>query len=138
MGSLIDLARKLRPLIEKAAQSLDEKEASEAAELFPHMKLDGSLISAGTKINWNGKVKIAAVDLWSYETNTPDNAPTIWKELKYKDGYRIIPDPITVTEAFALGEKGWWEDALYESLLASNTYTPSQYAAGWKKIEVIT
>lgn len=132
--TLIELARKLRPLIEKAAQSLDEKEASEAAELFPQMKLDGSLITAGTKVNWNGKVKIAAVDLWANETNTPDNAPTIWKELNYKDGYRIIPETITVTEAFALSEKGWWNDELYESLLDSNVYTPAQYAAGWKLV----
>ena len=49
--TLIELARKLRPIIEQAAQSLDDKTASEGAELFPALKQDGSLVKAGTRIN---------------------------------------------------------------------------------------
>lgn len=49
--SYIEQARKLRPLMVKAAQSLDDKDASEAVALFDGMRYDGSLISAGTRIN---------------------------------------------------------------------------------------
>ena len=62
MGSLIDLARKLRPIIEQAAQSLDDKTASDAPEIFGGMRYDGGLIKAGTRINWFGNLKQAAVD----------------------------------------------------------------------------
>ena len=53
-------AYKLREMMHKAAVSLDDKDASAAAELFPRMKYDGSLIPYQTRINWNGTVKMAA------------------------------------------------------------------------------
>ena len=127
----IEHARKLRPLIVKAAQSLDDKDASEAPEMFGGIQYDGSLIKAGTRINWHGTLKQAAVDLWDTEENAPDNAPTLWQDISYKQGIRIIPATITVTEAFAKGEQGWWRDEVYVSLIDSNVYTPEQYPAGW-------
>ena len=128
-------AEKLRSLIEQASVSLPDKEASEGAELFPRLKEDNSLISVGTRINWNGVVKKAAVALWDTVENNPDNAPTLWEDISYREGIRIIPDTITVTTAFAKGEKGWWGDTIYESLINANVYTPEQYAAGWIKTE---
>ena len=128
-------ALKLRTLIERAAESLTDKEASDWAMLFPRLKQDGSLVKAGTRINWNGTVKKAAVDLWDSAENDPDHAPTLWANIPYRDGYRIIPAVITVTEAFALDECGWWEDVLYKSLLDANVYTPEQYASGWEVVE---
>ena len=125
-------AIKLRTIVEKAAASLEDKTASEAPSLFPRLKQDGSLVKAGTRINWNGTVKKAAVDLWDTRENNPDNAPTLWEDILYKDGYRIIPETITVTTAFQKGEYGWYGDNLYESLIDNNVYTPEQYKAGWK------
>lgn len=130
----IEQARKLRPLMVKAAQSLDDKDASEAVELFGGMQYDGSLISAGTHINWHGTLKQAAVDLWDEEQNNPDNAPTLWQDIAYLDGIRIIPAIITAGEAFAKGELGWWNDAVYESLIEANVYTPDAYPAGWSLV----
>ena len=127
-------AYKLREMMHKAAVSLDDKDASAAAELFPRMKYDGSLISYQTRINWNGTVKMAAADLWDTEENNPDNAPALWSDLKYRDGIRIIPEVITAAEAFAKGERGWWEDELYESLIDANVYTPAQYPEGWRLV----
>lgn len=69
----------LRSAIETAAQSLDEATAATAAALFPPLKLDGSLIKAGTRIHWKGKVIRAAVDLWDREDHSPENAPTLWE-----------------------------------------------------------
>lgn len=130
----IEQARKLRPLMVKAAQSLDDKDASEAVELFGGMQYDGSLISAGTRINWHGTLKQAAVDLWDEEQNNPDNAPTLWQDIAYRDGIRIIPAIITAGEAFVKGELGWWNDAVYESLIEANVYTPDAYPAGWSLV----
>ena len=125
----------LRSIMEQAAASLDDKTASTAATLFPRLKGNGELVKAGTRINWNSVVKKAAVDLWDTQGNNPDNAPTLWADLSYKDGYRIIPETITVTEAFADGECGWWNDVLYKSLADSNVYTPEQYPSNWEKVE---
>ena len=128
-------AIRLRKLIEFAMTSVDDKTASEAATLLPVMKYDGALIKANTPISWNGVVKRAVSDLWDTELNNPDNAPTLWKDINYKDGIRIIPEAITVTEMFSAGELGWWGDVLYKSKVDNNHYTPEQYAANWEIVE---
>lgn len=131
--NLIELAQKLRPIIEQAAASLDDKTASTAETLFPRLKGDGSLIHAGTRINWHGTLKRAAVDLWDTEANDPDHAPTLWEDIAYRQGHRIIPEVITASAAFALDELGWWGETLYKSCTPANVYTPDQYPAGWEK-----
>ena len=125
----------LRSIVEQAATSLDDKTASTAATLFPRLKGNGELVKAGTRINWNSVVKKAAVDLWDTQGNNPDNAPTLWADLPYKDGYRIIPEIITVPEAFKEGECGWWDGVLYRSRVAANVYTPAQYPDNWERVE---
>lgn len=127
-------AEKLRELIEMSSASLPDKEASEGAELLRSMKYDGKLIHAGVRINWNGVVKKAAVDIWDNAGNNPDNAPTLWEDIEYKDGYRIIPEVITVTKMFGENEIGWWKDELYKSKVNGNVYTPEQYPPNWEKI----
>lgn len=127
-------AMELRKIIEEASASLDDKTASEGATLFPRLKEDGSLVKAGTRICWGDKVKKAAVDLWDTKENNPDNAPTIWADLEYRDGYRIIPEVITAEKAFSKDECGWWGDVLYRSLVDANVYTPEQYKDNWEKI----
>ena len=131
--SYISEARKLRPVIEAAAASLDDKTASTAPALFRILKQDGKLISAGTRINWGGTLKRASVDLWDTPENNPDNAPTLWEDINYRDGIRIIPDTITAGTAFSAGEQGWWGDDLYTSTIDNNVWTPDQYPAGWTK-----
>ena len=112
----------------------DDALASTAVNAYPGLNGDGTKIDAGTRIKWKGVVKKAAVDLWDTKENNPDNAPTLWADLNYRNGYRIIPEVITVTTAFAMDEYGWWGDVLYKSKLAANTYTPDQYPAGWERV----
>lgn len=130
--NMIERAYQLRPIIELAIAGVDDKVASEGVELSPVLKHDGSLIKSGTRVNWKGVLKRAAVDLWDTEANNPDNAPTLWEDILYKEGIRIIPEVITVGTAFSAGELGWWKDVLYESLIDNNVWTPDAYPAGWK------
>lgn len=131
--NILETARKLRVVMIAAASSLDDATASTAPEMFPRLKSDGSLIKAGTRINWNGVLKKAAVDLWDTEEKNPDNAPTLWADLPYKDGYRIIPEVITVTTAFSNGEIGWWTDGFkYRSKKDNNVYTPAVIPEDWE------
>ena len=127
-------ALRLRAAMEVGAVSLDDRTASGAARMFPGMKLDGALIKAGTRINWGGVVKRAAVDLWDLAENTPDAAPALWEDISYRDGIRIIPAVITAGTAFAAGEQGWWGDVLYSSLLDGNVWTPAAYPDGWEVV----
>lgn len=133
--NIIEKARACRKAIIAAVPSLDDKTASTSTELFPRLLENGALVKAGSRINWRGTLKRAAVDLWDTEENNPDNAPTLWEDIAYRNGYRIIPEVITATLAFALGECGYWGDTLYRSTINANVYTPEQYADGWEVIE---
>lgn len=112
-----------------------DAQASKAIYAYPKLNENGALIPAGTRINWNGTIKRAAVDLWDTAENNPDNAPALWEDINYREGYRIIPEKITAGTAFALDECGWWGDVLYRSTIAANVYTPEQYPAGWEVVE---
>ena len=125
-------ARAWRAQLEKALLAVPDKDASSCVDLYPTLKQSGSLIKDGTRINWGGWLKQATVDLWDTEENDPDHAPTLWVKINYKDGVRVIPDVISAAEAFALDELGWWDGAIYKSLIAANVYTPDTYPQGWE------
>ncbi len=126
-------AQKLIADIVKLREAATDAQASLTVSVYPTLKQDDSLIKSGTRINHNGMIIRAAVDLYDTETNSPENAPTLWEALNYKEGYRIIPEVITVGTAFSKGELGWWNNELYESLVDYNVYTPDQYAPNWSK-----
>lgn len=142
-----ELNERTRPLTESEVSRMliaqqinnlivDDATASRMVEYYPMLKYDGSLIAVNTRINWNGKLKRAAVDLWDTEANNPDNAPTLWEDIEYRDGIRVIPAAIPSTDTFKKGDLGWWGDNLYQSIYdGDNVWTPEQYPAAWKKIE---
>lgn len=134
MGKWEDKAMKVRPMVEKAAETLSDADASKAPSLFPGMSCDGALIKSGTRIHWHGQLKRAAVDLWDLESNNPANAPALWEDVAYKDGWRIIPEAITATLAFVYGELGWWHGTLYRSLRDGNTFNPSVTPEWWEAV----
>lgn len=137
-----DFFDRLHYVVDAGRKMVDDKTASIAPELYGLMTYeerepgtDIPLIEHGTRINWNGTLKRAAVDLWDTKENNPDNAPTLWEDIQYRRGYRIIPETITVGLAFSEGECGWWGDVLYKSKVNANVYTPEQYASNWELVE---
>jgi hypothetical protein len=109
-----------------------DAQASKSIQIYPTLKENGALVKAGTRINWSGKLKRAAVDLWDTKENNPDNASMLWEDIAYRNGFRVIPEVITAILAFSLGECGWWKDVLYKSKINANVYTPEQYSNGWE------
>lgn len=133
--NILDKARLQRQNILIGSASLEDKEASKTPELFGKLNENGELIKAGTRINWNGTLKRASVDLWDTKENNPDNAPTLWEDIEYKNGIRIIPEVITVGTAFSKDELGYWKDTLYKSLIDNNVWTPQANPSGWELVK---
>lgn len=109
--------------------------ASRVPQVYGSLKGDGRLVKAGTRVNHNGQLYRARVDLWDTKENNPENAPTLWEMILYKNGIRIIPDTITAEHPFASGEYGWWEGALYKSTIDNNVWTPTANPSGWELIK---
>lgn len=136
MSEYINKARKLRPYIVQASASLDDASASNAAELFPVLTGDGSLIPAGTRINWRGIIKRAAADLWDTEANDPEEAPHLWEDIAYKEGYRVLTGAISASNPVQVDEICWYNGVKYKNILGTvNVYLPDAYPDGW---EVVT
>lgn len=114
-------------------EGADDSIASLSVGAYPTLKADGTLIKAGTRINWHGQIKRAAVDLYDTAGTTPDTADILWEDIPYREGYRIIPETITTGTAFAKDECGWWGDELYVSLIDNNVWTPDAYPSGWER-----
>ena len=132
--TVLEQVQALRTALDKLTENASDAVASETVIAYPKLKENGSKIKAGVRINWKGVVKKAAVDLWDTKENNPDNAPILWADLPYKDGYRLIPDTITVTEAFSEGECGWWDGVLYRSKVNANVFTPVAYPDNWENL----
>lgn len=133
--TILERAAIQRANILKAVLSLDDQDASRTPELFDKLAENGALVKVGTRVNWKGQLKRAAVDLWDTAENNPDNAPALWEDINYRDGIRIIPEVITVGLAFSKDELGWWGDTLYKSLVDNNVYTPEAHAPNWEPVE---
>ena len=137
-----DFFKRLHSVIDAGRKMVDDKTASIAPELFELMTYEDRepeaeipLIEHGTRINWKGTLKRAAVDLWDMEQYNPDNSPNMWEDILYRAGHRIIPDVITVGLAFSNGETGWWGDVLKRSKADNNVWTPEQYPDYWEDVE---
>ena len=131
-------ALRIRAQVEAGAAALPDMEASVEPTLSRTMRYDGKLIPAGTRINWGGVLKRAAVDLWDIEENNPDNALGLWENVLYRDGIRVIPDVITAGLAFSFGEVGWWGDVLMRSIRQgekTNVHTPEEAPELWEEVD---
>ena len=135
MGKYTEYALKLKRQMDIAAANATDAVASQCSLIYPRLTGSGELITAGTRINWGGAVKRAALDIWDTPENAPDTAPALWEDIAYYQGRRVIPETITAGTAFALNEPGWWQGRLYRSLADNNVWTPEAYPEYW---EVIT
>lgn len=115
--------------------SIPDETASRMVEYYPTMQdyEEGALIKGGTTIAHGGVLKRANVDLYNYVTNSPDNAPTLWTDIAYRDGVRVIPDPISAEQAYGLDELGWQDGHIWRSRMDGNVYPVTQTDA-WERV----
>lgn len=65
---------------------------------------------------------------------TPEIVPALFTLIHLPD---VIPhwvQPTGAHDAYAIGAKVLFNNKVYESLIAANTYSPTAYPAGWKLI----
>lgn len=118
------------------ADGITPAEISLHPDLFPRLKGDGSLIKAGTHINWRGTIKRAANALWDTVENDPDHAPTLWNDIAYREGLRVLTGPIPATNPVQVDEICWYKDEKWKNISGvPSVYLPDEYQAGWEKVQ---
>lgn len=130
--SYIEEARRLRPLIEKAVQSLDDTEAVEAVTLYPHWTV-GVSYTTGQRIRFRGVLYSVLRDHISQATWTPDASPSMFAKV-------LIPDDSAIpaweqpesTNPYSKGDKVTHNGKTWISDIDGNVWEPGVY--GWTEV----
>ena len=88
--TLVELARKLRPIIEKAAMQLEDADAIEGVQLFPAWSAEAAYL-VGDRVRYNNILYKCIQNHAAQESWTPEAAPSLWARV-------LIPDPDVIPE----------------------------------------
>lgn len=133
--TLVELAQKLRPYIEKAAISLSDADALEAVELFGNWQ-SNKQYEKDDRVKYEGILYKCLQAHTSQAAWTPTAASSLWTKVLIPDE-NVIPEweQPDSTNAYMVGDKVMFEGHVYESAINNNIWSPSAYPAGWTLIE---
>ena len=126
-------ARQLRPIIEKAAESLPDEDALEAVELFPVWAKDTPYI-ADERVSYADKLYRCVQSHTSQADWTPDATPALWTEVAKPGEIPVWKQPTGAQDAYMTGDKVWYPDkdtTVYVSTVDNNVWQPGVY--GWEE-----
>lgn len=134
--TLIELARTLRPLIEKAmteTASLTDEEAISATCLYPRWSGEGVEYAKGQRVQYDGNLYTVLTAHTSQPAWTPTDAPSLWAKV-------LIPDPGIIpeweqpdsTNPYKKGDKVTHNGKTWVSDYDNNVWEPGVY--GWSEV----
>lgn len=131
--TLVELAHKLRPYIEKAAISLNDADALEAVQLFAHWDGDGVGYFVDDRVTYDNILYKCLQAHTSQIGWDPISAPSLWAKV-------LIPDPGVIpeweqpssTNPYMAGDKVRYNGKIYESTIDNNVWAPDIY--GWIEV----
>lgn len=135
--TLLDLARKLRPYIEKAAAFLNDEDALEAVELFPNWNSDSYEYKVDDKVKYENILYKCLQQHTSQSNWTPTAAPSLWAKVLIPDE-NIIPEweQPNSTNPYMKGDKVTHNGKTWESLIDGNVWEPGAVGTAtlWQEI----
>lgn len=127
-------ARQLRPIIEKAAESLPDEDALEAVELFPIWAMDTEY-TADERVSYADKLYRCVQSHTSQANWTPDATPALWTEVPKPGEIPVWKQPTGAQDAYMTGDKVHYptkDDPVYISTVDNNVWSPDVY--GWSLV----
>lgn len=132
--TLVELARKLRPYIEKAAISLSDEDALEAINLFPSWT-SGQAYAVGDRVLYQEILYKCLQAHTSQDEWTPIAAASLWAKVLIPDE-NVIPEweQPDSTNPYSKGDRVIYNGVVYESTINSNVWAPDVY--GWIEVNI--
>ena len=123
--TLLELAKKLRPYIEKAAMSLSDAEALDAKQLYPYWDWNGKYYEVGERIRYEENLYKVLQAHTSQISWTPTAATSLFAKV-------LIPDPTIIpeweqpdsTNPYMKGDKVLYNNKVWESGIDNNVWAP--------------
>ena len=131
--TLLELARKLRSYIEKAAVSLTDEDALEAVELFPNWTGDSHSYEVDERVNYINILYKCLQAHTSQEAWDPISAPSLWAKVLIPDE-NVIPEweQPSSTNPYMKGDKVTYNGKTWESTVDNNVWAPGVF--GWNEV----
>lgn len=131
--TIIERARELRAVIEKAAETLTDEESLEATELFPKWE-KGKTYSVGQRVRYENVLYKVLQAHASQETWTPDTSASLFAKVLIPDE-NVIPEWVQPdsTNPYMVGDKVIFNGKVWVSTVDNNVWQPSVY--GWEEAQ---
>lgn len=126
----------LRLAMQDFAASVGDDKAYRYPSLFPAWKA-GSDYAKDDRVEHDGRLWKCLQPHVSIADWAPgDGTEALWVEIAAPGEYREIKSGMLSTEAFSIGEIGWYQskDNLYRSLIDANVWTPDDFPSGWEAV----
>ena len=132
-NDIVEQAKAIRKSINTVTANLTDEQAVEVMELYMPWTV-GEAVAVGDMRRDESKLYRCIQAHTTQAEWKPALVPALWVEIAPVGEYREIKDNMLATEAFALGEIGWYRNKtdLYKSLIDANVYTPETYPQGWE------
>lgn len=137
MSNMIEEARKLRKLIEKAAESLPDDYALQGPALFPAWSATNIARSAPMeykkdfRVRYENQLYKCLQDHTAQTDWTPSASPSLW--VRVDDPSVQFPDwvqPAGSTDAYNKGDKVTYNNQHWISIADNNVWIPGEF--GWE------
>ena len=131
--TLKELARKLRPYIQKAAISLNDEDALQAKELYPIWSGDGIQYQKDARVRYNEVLYKVLQAHTSQEAWTPQAASSLFAKVLIPDE-NVIPEwqQPDSTNPYQVGDKVSHNGKVWQNTIANNVWQPGVY--GWNQV----
>lgn len=134
--TFLELAKKLRPYIEKAALSLADADAANAKELYPYWRWDGKQYYIGDRVRYGEYLYKVIQAHTSQEAWNPVDAPSLFAKV-------LIPDPTVIpdweqpdsTNPYMTGDRVRYNGKVWESAIDNNVWAPGTGNL-WREVNI--
>lgn len=114
--------------------SLSDEEIETLVDIYPKWEPDVNL-EMDDLVSYQGTLYKVLQAHKTQANWTPDIATSLYVG---RTPEAVIPEwvqPTGAHDAYNTGDKVYFEGSVYESLINGNTWSPTGYPAGWKKVE---
>lgn len=123
-------ALEYRKKIESAAELQDDAHALDSIYLFPQWKENLSVV-VNTRYRYNDELYRVVQSHTTQADWTPDVTPALWTKVSIEEWPEWV-QPIGASDAYNIGDKVTYNGQHYVSLINGNSWSPSDYPAGWE------
>ena len=123
-------ALEYRKKIESAAELQDDAHALDSIYLFPQWKENLSVV-VNTRYRYGDELYRVVQSHTTQADWTPDVTPALWTKVSIEEWPEWV-QPIGASDAYNIGDKVTYNGQHYVSLINGNSWSPSDYPAGWE------